>query len=75
MKFNLFLSEEENSYLYMSVDNNYIKKLEDNKRITPDLELVFSCDAKTYSEAMQLYYDFVGFGKYILDGEDIIYEE
>ncbi len=73
MKFNLFQSKEEDSYLYLPVDDNYQKKLENNKKITPDLEFVFSCEVKTYSEAMQRYYDFAGFGTYFLEGEDIIY--
>jgi len=73
MKFNLFKSKEEDSYLYLPVDDNYQKKLENNKKITPDLEFVFSCEVKTYSEAMQRYYDFAGFGTYVLDGEDTIY--
>lgn len=73
MQFNLFESKSENSYLYLPVDQNYNQKLESELKFTSDLKLVFSCEAKKYSEAMQLYYDFAGFGTYVLDGEDTIY--
>lgn len=73
MKFNLFESKSENSYFYLPVDQNYNQKLEAELNFTSDLKLVFSCEVKTYSEAMQRYYDFAGFGTYVLDGEDTIY--
>ncbi len=73
MQFNLFESKSENSYLYLPVDQNYNQKLESELKFTSDLKLVFTCEAKKYSEAMQKYYDFAGFGTYILEDEDIIY--
>ena len=44
--------------------------------ITPDQNLVWTYEAKSYFEAMQAYYDYMSWGKYKPepDWEDIIYE-
>ena len=77
MKFELWRSEDESSYTYLPRDKNYENQIRIHKKITPDIKLIWSCDAKTYFEAMQAYYDYLGCGTYKPEPEweDIIYEK
>ena len=76
MLYELWKSELEESYLFLSRDNNYEKVISHNKQFTPDLKLIWTYNAKSHFEAMQAYYDHLGFGVYKPepDWEDIIYK-
>ena len=76
MVFELWFSERESSYLYLGRGNSYDKEINRHKTATPDSILVWSYRAKTYFEAMQAYYDYLGFGEYKPEPgwQDIEYE-
>ena len=76
MIFELWKSRNENSQLFIPRDENYEKEIQKHMEITPDQNLVWTYEAKSYFEAMQAYYDYMSWGKYKPepDWEDIIYE-
>lgn len=76
MIFELWKSNSENSQLFIPRNECYEIEMKKHKEITPDQELVWTCEARSYFEAMQKYYDHMGWGKYKPepDWEDIIYE-
>lgn len=53
----------------------YEMAMAQNKKITPDFEQIWSYEAKSHFEAMQAYYNYLGYGIYKPepDWEDIFY--
>ncbi len=76
MIFELWHSEEEYSYLYLARNENYVRSIEEERKFTPDMKLIWEYDAKSYIEAMQARNKFLGWGKYKHepDWEDIFYD-
>ncbi len=64
MEYELWYSEAEDSYLFISKDENYKTSIRQNKIFSPDIVLTWSYLAKSHFEAMQAYYDYLGYGQY-----------
>lgn len=77
MIFELWHSEDENSYTYIAKDAKYQNEIEKHKTITPDLELIWSYQAKSYFEAMEAYHKYLKLGSYKPepDWENTVYEQ
>lgn len=64
MKWELWANEDKTIHSFFEVKaESYelqLKELEANG----EFNLIWTTEAKTYNEAMQKYYDFMGFGKY-----------
>ncbi len=76
MIYELWHSTEESSYMFIPRNDLYEKAIAQNKKIAPDLELIWSYKAKSHFEAMQAYKDHLGYGVYKPepDWEDTVYE-
>lgn len=76
MIFELWCSQEENTYTYIPRDEYYAVALKQHKQLWPDLKLIWQYRAKSYFAAMQAYNDFLGYGEYKPQGDwrDIIYD-
>ena len=76
MIYELWYSEKENSYSFFPKDGEHQKRLDLNKSLNPDMQLVWSYKTKSYFEAMQARNDYLGYGQYKPepDWEDIIYD-
>lgn len=77
MIFELWHSEEDNSYSFFPKDANYERNRAFDLRFTPDIKLIWTYNARSYYEAMQARNDFLGWGKYKPepDWKDIFFDE
>jgi hypothetical protein len=66
MKWELWSNEDKTNHSFFEVILEvYEQQMEELKRDTNEkFHFVWSTEAETYNEAMQKYYDFMGFGKY-----------
>ncbi len=76
MIYELWHSSEENSYTFIPRNDDYDRAIKQYKKLNPGLKQIWSYDAKTYFEAMQAYYDYMGYGEYKPEPEweDIVHE-
>ena len=77
MVFELWHSESEGSYMYLPRDGKYQASIEQNRKIPPDLELVWTYEARSYFEAMTAYHQHMGWEPYSPEEgwEDTAYDE
>lgn len=64
MKFELWQSDSEESYLYIPRDENYQNRIAQHREITKDLNLIWSCEAKSYFVAMKERNRYLGYSEY-----------
>lgn len=65
MKYELWANKNKTDLAFFSVEYpNYEKNLQLLKTEGDEFELIWTVEAPTHNEAMQKYYDFMGFGKY-----------
>ncbi len=64
MKFELWQSVSEESYLYIPRDENYQNKMAQHFEITKDLTLIWSCEARSYFAAMKERNRYLGYSEY-----------
>jgi hypothetical protein len=76
MIFELWHSASECSYLYVAKNANYEETMRCERVITPDLVLEWTYEAKSYFEAQQARYQYLGWGDYKPEPgwDDIIYD-
>lgn len=76
MKYELWYSEEENSYVFIPKNDLYEKALAQSRNFSPDLERIWTYKARSHFEAMQAYYNHLGYGVYKPEPEwlDTFYE-
>ena len=70
MKYELWANKDKTNSSFFAVEYpNYEQNLQLLKDEEELFELIWTTEAKTYGEAMQKYYDFMGWGKYKLFDE------
>ena len=76
MVYELWFSESENSYSYIPRDSHYDSTIKSIEGISTDYKLIWEFKAKSHFQAMQAYYDHLGWGTYKPDQEweDIIFD-
>ncbi|MES2826061.1 MAG: hypothetical protein V4732_20845 [Pseudomonadota bacterium] len=76
MIYELWHSKEESSYTFIPRNDLYEEAIAQHKKITSDLEPIWTYKAKSHFEAMQAYYNYLGYGIYKpeADWEDTFYE-
>lgn len=77
LRFELWRNSDSTEYSFFPCFGNYNEHLADVLSSDPDSDLIWSCQSNSYFKAMQMYYDYMGFGEYKPepDWPDTIYED